>query len=136
MTGLRALYLDMGKDPPTSAELKRLLLELNNDNQIELSTKKFFLELSLLHPSVRLARNLSSVLLMMSKVPIYHILEDGLSSEEYFALAEVDNGNFTYEAKVTARWLLSIKERACQARAMRGYFARSRKDTEGYLTLE
>jgi hypothetical protein len=119
---------------PSSDDIRFLLYELK-EKEASRVTINLLAALSIMSPSCRLVLNFTSVLQCMSQRQIKTILEDGLLPAEKTALIELDEKEFSYRARATARLLMDVKERWFLSKSIRGFFRSRRDRTDGYIQI-
>ena len=86
-------------------------------------------------PPIRLAINLKTLAGLASRGLPVDILRDGLSSDEYVALAELDARGLPHAAREVAHGLFNIHERWRMLRALRASFRAADAAADEYLEL-
>jgi hypothetical protein len=117
---------------PSADDINNLGEEMR-EARISDATKVVFAELAVLKPADRLASNLRTLVGLMAKSPIYHVLTEGLLPEEHAALVELDLHVLSLSARETAHGLLNIHERWCAAKELRRLFKQASLVDGGYV---
>lgn len=123
------------KSYPSTKELEALGIELVG-LQISEESRAIFARLAVLTPEQRLAKNISTLIALMCKSPVYNILTEGLTPEEHAALVELDLHVASLSVRETAHGLLNVHERWCAAKELRRLFKQAALSDGGYLVPE
>lgn len=104
----------------------RVLLDELDKRGASRETVELFACLSVVHPHYRLALNLKKGVNILAEQRVTDVLVDGLTESEAAALVELDRRHYSDWARAAARALLNVKERWFLAKALGGFFTKSR----------
>lgn len=127
-------FLHLTRDP-TDDDIRYLLKEMI-DKGVTDGAARLISELATMKPVNRLSNNFTKTLAVLNEYPIRKILEDGLMYDEYITLIELDNKKFSERSRITARSLMSVKERWFLVKSVRGFYNKLRGKQDGYLEIK